>query len=588
MTALLDLVRGLDPLLLTASIWLGASVAAVAVFKRLGLGSVLGYLAAGAVIGPSGLGLIAYTGEELHVAEFGVVLLLFVIGLELQPSRLWRMRSEILGLGLAQVLVTGAILALELEGLGFAHAGAIIVGLALALSSTAFGVQILRERGEMQAPYGRRAFSILLFQDMAVVPLLAFAAFLAPTGDTGFSLADAGLGVLAIAFLLIVGKYALPWFFRILALWKADEAFTAGALLIVVNSALVMQAAGLSMALGAFLAGVMLAETEFRHQVETDIEPFRSLLLGLFFMAVGLSVDWRLAAENVGAVVGGATALFASKALVIYALMRRRGSGWRDSLRAAALLGQAGEFAFVLLAIASESWLIGQADAALLTATVGVSMALTPAAVIGADRWIAAQDRRAGHEGVEPVAAPGPGRVIVAGFGRSGQIVARMMRMRGYDLTLIDNSPRRIRMAASFGDKVFFGDGSRLDVLTMAGAGEAKAVFLCINDREGAQKAVARLRERFPDLLILAMTYDRFTDIETRAAGADVVVREVFESAIQLSRRGLSAMGDNSDLDALVEEFRRRDEELLRLQTEMGYAEGVKAMREKYEIARSG
>lgn len=585
---LIEALGRVDPMLATASIWLGASVAAVAVFKRLGLGSVLGYLAAGAAIGPSGLGLIAYTGEELHVAEFGVVLLLFVIGLELQPSRLWRMRSEILGLGLAQVLVTGAILALELEGIGFAHAGAILVGLALALSSTAFGVQILRERREMQSPYGRRAFSILLFQDMAVVPLLALAAFLAPTGDAGFNVADVALGVLAIAGLLIAGKVALPWFFRVLALWKANEAFTAGALLIVVNSALVMQAAGLSMALGAFLAGVMLAETEFRHQVETDIEPFRSLLLGLFFMAVGLSVDWGLAAQNLGTVLGGATALFATKALIIYALMRRRGSGWRDSLRAAALLGQAGEFAFVLLTIASESWLIGQADSALLTATVGVSMALTPAAVIGADRWIARRDRETGHDGVEPVVPLGPGRVIVAGFGRAGQIVARMLRMRGYDLTLIDNSPRRIRMAANFGDKVFFGDGARLDVLTMAGAADAKAIFLCINDREGARKAVERLRERFPDQLILAMSYDRFSAIEMRSAGADVVVREVLESAIDLAKRGLAAMGDNGDLEALDEEFRRRDEELMRLQTELGHAEGAKVMREKYELSRSG
>jgi monovalent cation:proton antiporter-2 (CPA2) family protein len=580
------MAEGPDPLLLNAAIYLGSSVVAVAAFKRLGLGSVLGYLAAGALIGPSFLGLIEGSSEVLHVAEFGVVLLLFVIGLELQPSRLWRMRGEIFGLGSMQLGVTGLVIAAELWLVGFAWAGALLVGLSLALSSTAFGVQIMRERGEFATPYARRAFSILLFQDMAVVPLLALAALLAPIGTEK----DAGVGgvllaIAAIAGLIAVGKYGLPWLFRLLALAKADEVFTAAALLVVAGAALAMQSVGLSMAIGAFLAGVMLAETEFRHQVETDIEPFRSLFLGLFFIAVGMSVDWRLALDNAFAVISGSVALFATKAAVMYRLLRRTGSPRADALRIASTLGQAGEFAFVLLAIASETWLIGRGDAALLTAAVGVSMALTPAAVKLVDLWEerreAAERRGEGLDGVDKAK---PARVIVAGFGRSGQIIARVLRMRGYDLTLIDNSPRRIKMAEQFGDKVFFGDGSRLDVLTMAGAAEAKAIFLCINDREGAQKAVARLRERFPDQLILAMTYDRFTDIQMRAAGADEVIREVYESAVELARRGLKRMGDNADLDELFAEFRRRDEEMLRLQIELGMKEGVHAMREKYAI----
>jgi monovalent cation:proton antiporter-2 (CPA2) family protein len=574
-----------DPLLMNAAIYLGSSVVAVAAFKRLGLGSVLGYLAAGALIGPSVLGLIVGGSEVLHVAEFGVVLLLFVIGLELQPTRLWRMRGEIFGLGSLQLGVTGVVIAVELWLLGFAWAGALLVGLSLALSSTAFGVQIMRERGEFAAPYARRAFSILLFQDMAVVPLLALAAFLAPIGtDDEGGLAGLALSLGAIVGLVVVGKFGLPWLFRLIALAKADEVFTAAALLVVAAAALLMQWVGMSMAMGAFLAGVMLAETEFRHQVETDIEPFRSLFLGLFFIAVGMSVDWRLALDNAFAVLSGSVALFATKALVMYRLLRRAGSSRADALRVASTLGQAGEFAFVLLAIASETWLIGRADAALLTAAVGVSMALTPAAVKLVDLWEArreAEDDGAGLDGVDKAK---PGRVIVAGFGRSGQIIARVLRMRGYDLTLIDNSPRRIKMAEAFGDKVFFGDGSRLDVLTMAGAAEARAIFLCINDREGAQKAVARLRERFPDRLILAMTYDRFSDIQMRAAGADEVIREVYESSVELARRGLKRMGDNADLDALFEEFRRRDEEMLRLQIELGMKEGVQAMREKYAI----
>jgi len=579
---------GPDPILLNAAIYLGSTVAAVAAFKRLGLGSVLGYLAAGAVIGPGGFGWLGDTGEVLHVAEFGVVLLLFVIGLELQPSRLWRMRGEIFGLGAAQVAGTGVLIAAPLWALGLSPPGALVTGMALALSSTAFGVQILRERGELATPYGRRAFAILLFQDMAVVPLLALAAVLAPFGaeDAG-DLRQIATSVAALGAMVLVGRYGLPRLFRLLALARADEVFTAAALLVVAASALAMQAAGLSMAIGAFMAGVLLAETEFRHQIETDIEPFRSLFLGLFFFGVGMAVDWALAAQNLPLVVGGAAALFALKALALFALTRRSGSDRADALRIAATLGQAGEFAFVLLAIASDSWLIGAGDAALLTAAVGVSMALTPAAVFAVDRW---EQARARDEAGADLAAPQarPGSVIVAGFGRSGQIIARMLRMRGYDLTLIDNSPRRIKIAEGLGDKVFFGDGSRLDVLTMAGAAEAKAIFLCINDREGARMAVARLRERLPDQLILAVTYDRFSDIEMRAAGADVVVRQVYESSVRLALKGLEMIGDDADLGALEAEFRRRDEELLRLQIELGVREGVQAMREKYAIERTG
>ena len=577
-----------DPFLLNAAIYLGSAVAAVALFKTLRLGSILGYLCAGAVIGPSVLGLIDESEEVLHIAEFGVVLLLFVIGLELQPARLWRMRGEIFGLGLAQVLTTGAVIGEVLFLMGFSLGGAILTGLALALSSTAFGVQVMRERGEFGSPYGRRAFSILLFQDLAVVPLLALAAFLAPFGAEGTSPEALSLGLAAIVATILIGRYGLPWLFRALAAAKADEVFTAAALLVVAAAALAMQSAGLSMAIGAFLAGVMLAETEFRHQLETDIEPFRSLFLGLFFIAVGMSVDWGLAAANWALVLGGAIMLFAVKAALLYILARIRGSSNMEGLRIASTLGQSGEFAFVLLAIEADSWLISAADAALLTATVGVSMAITPLAVMLVDLWRDRAARRAEATGLDGVEHAGPGQVIVAGFGRTGQVIARMLRMRGYELTLIDNSPQRIKIARELGDKVLFGDGSRLDVLTMAGAASARAIFLCINDREGAKKAVTRLRERFPDRLIFAVTYDRFSDVEMREAGADEVFRETYESAIALARRGLERLGDNQDLDALVEEFRRRDEEMLRLQIEHGMQEGVRKMREKYRISRAG
>jgi monovalent cation:proton antiporter-2 (CPA2) family protein len=579
---------GADPYLVNAVVYLGASVVAVAAFKRLGLGSVLGYLAAGAIIGPSGAGVISGADDALHVGEFGVVMLLFVIGLELQPARLWRMRGEIFGLGLQQVCITGLGLAGILIVTGVAPEIGLLVGLSMALSSTAFGVQILRERGELAVPYGRRAFSILLFQDIAVVPLLALAAVLAPGTGEGDPWINAGLAVLATAALLVGGRFGLPWLFRLIALARADEVFTAAALLVVAVAALVMQSVGLSMALGAFLAGVLLSETEFRHQVETDIEPFRSLLLGLFFMAVGISVDWDLVINNIRLVIGAAVFLFAFKAALLYRLVRGAGSNVADSIRIAATLGQSGEFTFVLLAVATGSGLLTSGVGPLLTAVVGVSMALTPMAVKAADWLVARLDHRDSAHGLDTVRDSGPGQVIVAGFGRTGQIVARILRMRGYDLTLIDNSPRRIKIAESFGDKVFFGDGSRLDVLTIAGAATAKAIFLCINDREGARRAVSRLRERFPDRLILAMTYDRFSLLEMREAGADEVMREVYESSIALARRGLERLGDNADLDDLVEEFRRRDEEMLRLQVEFGVAEGVAKMREKYALDRAG
>jgi monovalent cation:proton antiporter-2 (CPA2) family protein len=574
-----------DPILSTVVVYLASGVAAVAVFRLLGLGSILGYLFAGALIGPTGFALIAEAEEARHLAEFGVVLLLFVIGLELQPSRLWRMRGEIFGLGAAQVAITGVVLALELWQLGFRISGAVVTGLALALSSTAFGVQTMRERGELGAPYGRRAFAILLFQDVAVVPLLALAAFLAPfapESEQGWR--GVALSAAALVAMIVFGRYGLPWLFRLLARVKADEAFTAAALLVVAATALATQSAGLSMAIGAFLAGVMLAETEFRHQLETDIEPFRSIFLGLFFVSVGMSVDWGLAAENWLLVTGGAVSLFLVKGVLLFALTRVRGSSLRDATRIAATLGQSGEFAFVVLAIAADSWLIEPSDAALLTATVGVSMALTPIAVKATDFWEARLDDKLEAEGFDGVDAAKPGRVIVAGFGRTGQVIARILRLRGYDLTLIDNSPRGIQIARAFGDKVLFGDGSRLDVLTVAGAAEARAIFLCINDREGARNAVTRLRERFPDRLIVAMTYDRFSLIEMRSAGVHEVVRETFESAVELAKRGLIAMGDDVELEETIEEFRRRDEELICLQVEHGAKEAVAKMREKYEI----
>lgn len=577
-------VAGTDPLLVNAAIYLGATVVAVPLFKRLGLGSVLGYLAAGAVVGPFGFALLGNVEEVRHISEFGVVLLLFVIGLELQPSRLWRLRTEIFGIGATQVLFCGLGLAVGAMILGLNFASATVVGLALALSSTAFGVQILRDKGALSTPYGDRAFSILLFQDIAVVPLLALTAFLGGKSG-GMDATDVAVAIGALAALVVVGHFGLRHVFRLIALIGAYEIFNAAALLVVLLAALMMQWVGLSMALGAFIAGVLLAETEFRHQLESDIEPFRSLFLGLFFVGVGMSVDLSLALASWYAVIGGALALFAVKMGAMVVLVRTAGSSMNDSLRIAATLGQAGEFGFVVFALAATDGLISARQESLLTISVALSMALTPIVVRGVEWWIKrAADLDEAQEDFLDVAEAAPASIIVAGFGRTGQVIARIMRLRGYSVTLIDNSPRRIRLGRSFGSEVFFGDATKLDVMMAAGAHQADAIFYCINDRDGAKKAAERLKERFPEALILFSTYDRFSELELREAGADIVMRETLEGAIALARLGLEVMDDGDAADEVIEEFRRRDDEMMRLQRKFGLEQGAQKMRQRYSM----
>lgn len=577
-----------DPAFLeTATVFLGAAVMAVPIFKRAGLGSVIGYLAAGALIGPYGLALVADVQTVVGFAEFGVVLLLFVIGLELRLGRLWRMRYEIFGLGFAQVLLTGALLFPVLRMAGFGWKPALVIGSALALSSTAFAIQLLRERGDLSRPYGDRSFSILLFQDLAIVPLLALIAILAPfaRGDA-LDPENALLALGAVAALVLVVRYGMGPLLTVIARSKADEVFTAAALLVVIGSALAMHAVGLSMAMGAFIAGVLMADTEFRHQLETDIEPFRGLLLGLFFMGFGMSVDWGLVAQAWWVVLGGAFGLFAVKGLALYGLSRIARSDHFDAIRIAATLGQGGEFAFVMFAAAAANLLISREEASILSAIVTLSMVLTPFALKLADRQRPKEeDGEADPHALEE--APNT-RIIVAGFGRVGQVVARVMRMRGYDVTVIDNSTRLIRMGASMGATVYYGDARRLDVLKMAGAAEADMIFLCIDDRDGAKSAVEKIRHAFPQAVILADTYDRFSEVELREAGAHEVVRETFESAVELARRGLHRMGDGDVASDLIEEFRRRDAELARLQTQYGVQEGLQKLREKYTLDQPG
>ena len=579
---------GIDPFLIDAATYLGAAVIAVPLFNRLKLGSVVGYLVAGAIIGPYGTGLIDNAQTVLHFAEFGVVLLLFVIGLELQPARLWRLKTEIFGLGLLQVAITGVVLAAFINWMGWLGTNAAIaVGGALALSSTAYAVQILRDRGDLRKPYGDRAFSILLFQYLAIVPILALVAFLSPWGQSGegASLNQVLISVGAVCALIVVGHYLLRPLFQIIATSKADEIFTAAALLVVVGSAIAMQFAGLSMAMGAFIAGVLLAESEFRHQLETDIEPFRGLFLGLLFLAVGMSVAWPLIAENWTTVVFGAIGLVLLKGCVLISLAKLFGSNWFQAVKIGAVLAQGGEFGFVIFTVSISGGLLTQNEAFLLTAIVTATMALTPLAVLAAD--MIERRRRPDMSGIEKFGEGETGTVIVVGFGRFGQIVARILKLRGYEVTLIDSSPERIRLARTFGNKVFFGDVRRGDILRTVGADQAKAVFLCLDDPDATANAVKALRWRFPELTLFARAHDRIAELELRKSGADVAVREMLESAVGMAREAMDRFGDGDIAEETIAEFRRRDAELLRYQTEFGAQGGYEKMREEFDLKDS-
>lgn len=571
-----------DPNLLNAAIFLGSAVVAVPLFRRLGLGAVLGYLAAGVAIGPHVFGLFADAAAVLHFAELGVVLLLFVIGLELRPARLWRLRAEIFGLGLAQVLITAAVIAVVLRLGGLGWPAAVAAGGALALSSTAFAVQLLRDRGELTAPHGDRAFSILLFQDLAIVPLLALVALISPGGGSLGGWAEAGLALGALAAVVLIGRFGLRPLFTIIAKTRSDEIFTAAALLVVIGAALLMQLAGLSMAMGAFMAGVLLAESEYRHQLETDIEPFRGLLLGLFFIGVGMSIDWPVVMTAWPLVIGGAVLLYLVKAALLVGLTRAGGSGLREALKIGALMGQGGEFAFVIFAVGTATGLWGAQAAAMMAAAVTISMALTPLGLRLVD-WLRLPPR-VDMTGIQQVTEIAAASVIVVGFGRFGQVVARMMRMQGLEITIIDNDPDNIRMAETFGNKVFFGDLARGDVLRAAGADQARAIFLCIDDRALQLSTVEALRHRFPQMLIFARGYDRFSELELTRVGADIVIREMLGSAVELAKLGLERLGFSNSAGETAEEFRRRDAELLRLQSEFGALGGYEKMRETYSL----
>jgi glutathione-regulated potassium-efflux system protein KefB len=564
-----------------AIVLLGAAVVAAPLFIRLGMGSVLGYLIAGLVIGPFGLRFFSDPEAILHVAELGVVLFLFVVGLEMRPAKLWRLRREIFGLGAAQVLTCGAALSVLAWLAGVAPAAAIIGASGFVLSSTAVIMTMLNQRGETNEPSGQRAVSILLLEDLSVIPLLALVAFLAPITGQAANDQPVWLGILiglgAIAVVVAAGRWLLNPFFSILARTGARELMTAAALLVVLGSAVFMDWGGLSMAMGAFLAGVLLSESTFRHQLEADIEPFRGILLGLFFVSVGMSLNLDVVTAEWALVLGGVLVFMAVKAGCIFTVAKVFGADNREAVDRAALFAQGGEFAFVLYAAALSAGVLDGRTAAIMTAIVILSMALTPLLLMVVKRLRPAKVESL--EGVEK--ADGlKGRVLLIGFGRFAQLVSQPLLAQGIKVNLIENDVEMIRVAGRFGFKVYYGDGARLDVLRASGAETAEAILVCIDKPEAADKIVELVKAEFPHAKLFVRAYDRGHSIRLIRAGVDYQIRETFESALTFAQELLVDIGVDPAVAAeTILDVRRRDQERLEMQIVSGIEAGRQLMR---------
>ena len=568
--------------LVQAVVVLAAGVVAVPLFRRLGLGSVLGYLAAGLAIGPFGLRFFQDPQAVLHVAELGVVMFLFVIGLEMQPSRLWGMRRDIFGSGLTQVAVCGALLTALGWLVGFPLPTAFLGAMGFVLSSTAIVMQILEERGETSTLAGQRIVSILLLEDLAIVPLLAVVAVLAPvpSGGSGTSQwVTVGIALAAIGALVAVSRWLLTPVFSLLANAGAREVMTGAALLVVLGAALAMEAGGLSMAMGAFAAGVMLSESPFRRQLETDIEPFRGILLGLFFMGVGMSLDVALVGRDWQIILAGVVVMMAVKTAGILIVARMTCAGTREALHRAALMGQGGEFAFVLYAAATAAGIFEPRVNAVLTAVVVLSMALTPL-VVAAMRLLPEPAASPDLDGVEGTEHIGPVRdhVLMIGFGRFGQVASQALLARGIDITIIEADTEMIRAAAGFGFKVYYGDGRRLDVLHASGAGHARAVLVCTDRPETTTAIVRLLKAEFPLTPVMARAYDRPHVLALLKAGVDFHMRETLESALAFSTATLRHLGVEDEAVGEIEaDIRRRDRARVELEG-LGEREAARAL----------
>jgi monovalent cation:proton antiporter-2 (CPA2) family protein len=552
-----------------SAIFLAAAVVTVPLFRRLKLGAVLGYLAAGVVIGPWGLKFITEVENILHFAELGVVLLLFVIGLELQFSRLRVLRHSVFGLGTAQVAATGLLLGGIALLAGLTLKTAVVVGLGLAMSSTAFVLQILAEKGQLTARHGRSSFAILLFQDLAVIPLLAIIPMVG-AGTAHLSGADAWVGALkalAVTVAVVVGgRYLLRPVLKVIAESGIQEIFTAAALLVVIGISLLMSSVGLSMSLGAFLAGVLLADSEFRHELEADIEPFKGLLLGLFFISVGMSADLGVLAAYPIAIAAASLGLMAVKAGVLLAIGRLSGHNWASSRGLAVALCQGGEFAFVLFSLAAENAIMDRTLADSLVIVVTISMALTPLAFAFNDVLLARWLKKPVEEKFDDIRESG-NRVIIAGFGRVGQIAGRLLRAKKISFTALDKSPEQVATVRRFGALAYYGDASRLDVLRAAGAGTAEMLVLAIDDVEASLRTVETIKKHFPRLKIFARARNRFHAYRLMDLGVDYLMRETLLSSLELGRDMLIELGIPAwDARDTVDIFQRHDEHLLERQ----------------------
>ncbi|USE84735.1 monovalent cation:proton antiporter-2 (CPA2) family protein [Acinetobacter tibetensis] len=564
MSAEADSISLISPVIL-----LTAAVIAVPVIKRLGLSSVLGYLIAGLIIGPFGLAFFYDSASILHIAELGIVMYLFVIGLEMRPSHLWSLRKEIFGLGTLQIIACS----LGLTGVGLIYGYpwqvSFVCAAGFVLTSTAIVMQLLGDRGDIAQPRGQKIVSILLFEDLLIVPLLAIVAFIAPNHiveSTSVRLQNIGIGLISIAGLIAAGYWLLNPLFRLLAAAKAREVMTAAALLVVLGAALLMQISGLSMAMGAFLAGVLLSESTFRHQIEADIEPFRGILLGLFFLGVGMSLDLNVVKNNWPLILSAVIALMFVKAVMIYLTARLTKSPHIEALDRALLMAQGGEFAFVLFTAAMSAQVISAVERSNLTAIVVLSMILTPILGILFKRFT----QKTAQVSLDNICiADGlSAKVLMIGFGRFGQVTSQLLLARGVDVTIIDNDIDMIQNAERFGFTIYYGDGSRLDILHASGADTAEAIVVCVDHKDTTNKIVELVQHEFPLTKLLVRSYDREHALHLAKQNVDYMIRETFESAMVFGGAILEELGvDLTEVEEISREIRERDKE--RFETEV-------------------
>ena len=559
----------------SAAVMLGAAILFVALFRKLRLGATLGYIVGGVVIGPYVLGLFREPEALSSITELGIALLLFIVGLELNPGRLWRLRKDIFGFGLAQVVICGLLLSLFINlALDVTPFASLAIGLPLALSSTAQVLPMLRADGDLNTAQGERAFSILLLQDLSIVPLITIVVAMSrvapdPNAPTGWTLALYTVG--AVIALVAAGRLLLNPMFRLIGRLGERELFIVAGLFTVVGASALMHALGLSVALGAFVAGVMLAESPYRHELESDVEPFRSILLGLFFLSVGMMLDLNVIAARPLTVIGIALGVIVIKALVIAGLARLFGNSGQRSIRLGLLLSQAGEFGFVLFALAAAGQLITTEAASLFGAVVTLSMATTPFLMRLVDRLEAREQR--GGEGLDGPEKSPETSVIVVGYGRFGQTVAQMLMAKKVGVTLIDKTPTMIETADEFGTKVYYGDGLRIDLLRTAGAETAKAILFCNDNKDGElnRDAVARVLDAFPQANVMVRVFDRRHLMEFSSLDLSFAQRELFESAVVMGKRALKAVGiEPGEIDRVDREYRMRDCERLERQSATG------------------